>query len=676
MIALGLLGLIFAVSMLSWGSGGAWSDRVVGAARTLTGSGWPPLLFLLGALGIGRIARPWLGTIRGRWVIEIGIGLTITLSLIHLLGIAGLLNPISAWLLTGTGLLLLIGDVRRIGYANIACVGCEATTIAITCGGLLAVLMAVNPPGMLWGSEYGGFDALSYHLQLPREWIEQGRIWPSTHNVYSFLPGYVEGAYMHLALLTGGTITTHDARAAMSAQMLSAFMLILSAGCVGELARSSCARLLPSADAPVAGRLGIALTLGTPWLLVVGTLAYNEIAVVLLGACALSVAMRTDIGAWRRAVLCAVIVGGACSCKPTALFLLAPSVGIVLLACSPRRRWAVSTGLCVAVGAVTIAPWLIRNAIEAGNPVFPQLHDQLGRGHWTAAQHEIYAAAHRFDGTILDRFLLLVLPDPNGPDHVSRFRGLSNAQWGPIPLLGLFGLGWLLGTRATRRVGLVATLALAIPIVCWAMLTHNQSRFLIPLAPLLIVLAAIGVARIRWHLLRNAIASVLALGSVIWCVALALVQGGSSPFILIDLGPGVFMRESGVGTPPWTAVVNELTSDAETVYLLGDATPFYVTGDVRYNTVYDRWIIEDAIDAHPDDPARWSETLRAKGIDLVVVSFTEIDRYAQSGWLPDLIDPTKLIEWIDSLGQPIEVWSDPSTGAPLRAVFRIDGPTP
>jgi hypothetical protein len=44
----------------------------------------------------------------------------------------------------------------------------------------LAVLLlaACCPPGTLWRSEALGFDVLSYHLQLPREWLAGGRLAP------------------------------------------------------------------------------------------------------------------------------------------------------------------------------------------------------------------------------------------------------------------------------------------------------------------------------------------------------------------------------------------------------------------------------------------------------------------------------------------------------------------
>jgi len=671
--AFAVIGLIFAGVLLMRGQGGAWSSRAAVVLLTLLESGWSPLLYLLGALGLGRVVRTWVCEIPARWVIELGVGLTLTMWVTHLLGIGSMLNPVTAWGITGIGLVMLVPDLKRARAWDASSLTLTPIRVVIMCGAVLALIMACSPPGLLWGSEYGGFDALSYHLQLPREWIEQGHIWPSEHNVYSFLPGFVEGAYMHIALLMGGGMHTNGAQAAMSAQLLSAMMLIVSAGMIGALTCDCMKRLMPDADSRTSAMLGTALTLGTPWLLVVGTLAYNEIAVVLLGASALHLAIQTDIKAWKRAVLCGLIVGGASSCKPTALFLLAPTVGIVLLASMPNRHWVVATLLCCVLGALTISPWLIRNAIETGNPVFPQMQSVFGGGHWNESQHAIYESAHAFDGTILDRFAMLVLPDTGESDHVARFRGFTNGQWGLTPLLGLIGLVSLLMTRTTRRAGVVACLALCAPTVAWAMLTHLQSRFLIPQAPMLIVLGAMGIARIVNEPLRRTLSRVLSLFVLMWCIGLSLVQIQGNPFLVLDLGPALSIGGIEINEAPWTATLNQLTNEGDTVYLLGDATPFYVTGDVRYNTVYDRWLIEDAIERSPADPAHWTRSLRAMGVDFVVVSFSEIQRYANSAWLPDSIDIDQLIVWIDSLGEPIQVWSDPN-GVPLRAIFRISDP--
>ncbi len=670
MIVLIAVAIGFAAIVLMRGEGGPWGARVIALIENLILAGWAPALYLFAGAGYGRLIRRWIPAGSGHWCIELGFGLTALLSLTHLVGMLGFLTSVSAWVITGVGVVLWLPSLGGLRLSS-RVERVSPIHVAIVCGGMLALVMACNPPGVLWGSEYGGFDALSYHLQLPREWIEQGRVWPSDHNVYSYLPSYIESAYAHITLMMGGGMHADNGRAMISAQLLSAFMLIVSAGVIGELARRTSSRVLQGADANLAGRIGTALAFGTPWLMVVGTLAYNEIAVVLLGATALIVAMRSDIETWKSAILCGFIVGGACSCKPTALFMLAPSVGIVLLACAPRKQWVIATLGCVVAGAITIAPWLIRNELAAGNPVFPQMHAILGDGHWSEAQHAIYASAHAFEGSILDRFMMLVVPDANGIDHVSQFRGLTNGQWGLTPVLGVSGLVGMLVVMRTHRAGFVTLLVIGVPIVAWAMLTHVQSRFLIPLAPSLIVLGAVLIVRIANQPAREAAAKIVCIGALMWSIGHALIQNRGNPFVVFDLGPGYAMGAFDIDPMPWTGALNRIASDDDTIYLLGDATPIYVTGEVRYNTVYDDWLIADAMGAHPNDPGARTRYLRDEGIDLVMVSFSEIDRYARSGWVPDSLDPDQLIVWIDSLGSPIQVWSDPNTQIPSRAIFRL-----
>src|SRR5262249_31990042 len=68
----------------------------------------------------------------------------------------------------------------------------------------IALVAALVPPGILWGDEPHGYDVVEYHLQLPREWLEMGRVAPLTHNVFSYFPMNVEMNYLLAMHLRGG----------------------------------------------------------------------------------------------------------------------------------------------------------------------------------------------------------------------------------------------------------------------------------------------------------------------------------------------------------------------------------------------------------------------------------------------------------------------------------------
>jgi hypothetical protein len=272
----------------------------------------------------------------------------------------------------------------------------------------LAVLLvaAANTPGWLWDSEAGGYDALSYHLQLPQEWLMAGRIRPLAHNVYSYLPGYVESAFYALAVMMGessggsgrvGGLVAGEGLGVISCQMLSAGIAVMAAWMVGRLVRGACVRVGCERGAGGAGVFAAVFMLSTPWTVVVGSLAYNDLGVVLFFAAAMLAAIDEGGAAWRRGLVCGVLVGVACGCKPTALFMAGLPVGVVMVG-MPRkaREIAVMVAAGAAGGLVVVLPWLVRNWAYGGNPVFPLAASVFGAAHWSAEQVGRYGAGHAF----------------------------------------------------------------------------------------------------------------------------------------------------------------------------------------------------------------------------------------------------------------------------------------
>ena len=106
------------------------------------------------------------------------------------LGLAGWLNQATAWALPSAGLVTAIVRFARRGKA--ALVGAEDFLRAWLSARAGAGFgwqccrcyrsppsAATLPPGMLWHpDEPHGYDVVEYHLQIPREWYEAGRIIP------------------------------------------------------------------------------------------------------------------------------------------------------------------------------------------------------------------------------------------------------------------------------------------------------------------------------------------------------------------------------------------------------------------------------------------------------------------------------------------------------------------
>lgn len=677
--------LVGVLGVSAIGVGGAWVATVVGVASVWIASGALAGAYVAGAWGLGAAALRWMGDRAGAAWLAPAMGLGLMLALSHGLGVLGAFEwfgsggrRVVAGVPIGSGLVLLAMDLIKRRESENASV--HPAVLAAVPG--LAVLMvaAASPPGWLWASEGLGYDTKSYHAQLPAEWLAQGRLWPLEHNVYSFLPGYMEGAFYHLTAVVGTHPAAGSGVGLMAFQCLSAMVMVLAVVLIGRVclvcARDTDGRrpLTPKTGRggkrgePGAGALGsdqmglgiatavAALVLATPWMFVTGSLAYNEPAVLALGAGAMLAVLSSGTPHTVRWVLAAFLVGSACGAKPTALFMVGPVVGAVLVATTPVRAWAGCVGLGIVVGFVTLLPWLARNEAAAGNPVFPQLASVFGEGHWTSEQHERWASGHTFDGSVLDRVKLLFLPDPGGP-HLggTSMRGLLHPQWG---LLGAACFVAAVTAPFVRRHAVVVALAvgLGLQIIAWLALTHLQSRFLMPVVLAGAPLIAIVLARFGKLGLWLGLALAVLQGG--WGVLAYAKEGNGQPGLAIAPGVAVFAGQGNPKASPHGVVNFGLPDAAGRALLAGDAAPLYFLSNPIYTTTWDTGLLVEVIGANPGDPAAQAAALRAGGVRWLVVDEMELSRLRQSGWLHESLTPQTILQ-LAAQGSPLGYWPGP-----------------
>jgi len=676
-------------------------------------SGWPAAVYLLASVGLGGLIAPiWRGA-REDGALRLGVGLAAMLSVSHLLGVAGTDGILAAWIPLGVGLAAGcwsgIRWARAHGRPLVRSPGLWAIFWIVPLGVL--IVAASNPPGWLWQSEAYGYDVLSYHLQLAQEWIGGGQIEPVEHNVYSFLPGYVEAATWHLAQATGVAGQSADrwptgllaggGWRVFTAQYLHA-MIAVCAAWLGvratcraiELSRTGRASVEvderdvargASVDAGPVPMLAGALLLATPWTVVVGSMAYNEMAVVALGLAAMLAAGERALSPIVRGLLVGAMVGVACGAKPTALVLVGPAAGVALIAglwtSVPGGAWesrAGRLGRAVlaggAVGCAALLPWLVRNHMASGNPVFPQLAGVFGTGHWTDEQVERFAGAHFFDGSAGERLSMLVWPIGEAS------RGITHAQWGVMTIALIAGIVLSLARARSRAVAGVLGVGLALQIIAWMGATHLQSRFLVPTLIVAVPLVglgawwsgAIGARAGRWALAAAVVAQSWVLVAV-FATERPDGDGRGHPNRLLLGGTRWFTGEQAAlalerattqgerrrvveGLTP-EQHVNLFVERATPVYLLGGATPFYVRAPVVYHTTWDASPLGDAMRAWPEEPEAWTRALDRRGIGVVLVDRGELDRLGErDGWYDPAVTLDAVDAWIAGAGRVLRVW--------------------
>ena len=407
----------------------------------------------------------------------------------------------------------------------------------------VSCLCAMLPPGLLWGDEPNGYDVVEYHLQVPREWYEIGRIAPLTHNVFSYFPFNVEMHYL-LAMMT-----CHGPWAGMYlAQMMHvAFISLAVMAVYGLLADVSRTAATVAAVAMAA----------TPWCGLLASVAYDEGGYLLWGTLAVGLLLRREV------FLAAVMAGLACGAKWTA-------VPIVLLA-APVAVWATriisgrSVLLYWLIGVAVVSPWLLRNVAWSRDPVFPEMTGLFGKATWSDAQVQRWHDAH------------VPRADQQGiVAHVKAMNEQVFEDWRfgfvflPAGLLAA-ALCW----RDPRTDGMALILgALA---VFWLFFTHLQGRFFVLALPLSAML--IGRAAIRWP--RQSAACVCATGMIGLSLFLRrVVETDSRLFQLIGV--------SKLGG--FTPFAESPPAEDASVVLIGDAKAFWYqmpTPRLFYRTVFD-----------------------------------------------------------------------------------------
>lgn len=558
-------------------------------------------LWLLASFGWGNLL---LRTIRVRCdstslriATACGFGIGVMSLLILLLGLAGQFNRVAAWALIAVGLLLAIyflaPAIRAFKFDRSAKPNWLILFLLPTLS--LAVLWSFETPGLLWLDEPQGYDVTEYHLQVPREWYEAGRIAPLEHNVFSYFPMNVEMHYLLAMQLRGGPWDGMYLAQLMHALMFALGILALCSG---------------------ANRLAGLLMASVPWLLMLAPTAYNEGGLLLFGTLAIVWTLRAiQFKQIESFLLAGALAGFACGCKLTGITFLAsvPLVGLLLRAISFKQ-----SATFVVAGLLAFSPWLIRNMLWAGNPVFPEAAGLLGRGHFSEEQVQRWQDAH------------------SASPAERTFTGRLTATWRQLLADWRYGLVFFpltliaIGVSFRHPQSRLLIGLLLLQFIFWIGFTHLQGRFFLLAVPISAILIA-GVELAHWRTVVTVAAACSA------CVG------------WISLTHRAFDLPESLGTDHYEPIVRNsiLTPElASRIYdtsapiaLIGESRAFWFEipmSRLRYRTVFD-------VNAKPGDSLidAWAGSSVPAGANLIVVP-SELNRLADHySNLPPLTDEMK-----------------------------------
>jgi hypothetical protein len=333
-----------------------------------------------------------------------------------------------------------------------------------------------------------------------------------------------------------------------------------------------------------------------------------------------------------------VLAGAGCASKytvwPTTVVLFA----IVALVRGPsgRRVGFRAVAMMVGLTALLVAPWLVKNAIVTGNPIFPNAGAVFHSPYWSKIQdvqfqHEMgYGrGADRSVVNYLTLPLRLVTDDYTGSLGTAAFSASFMAL-----LLASMAFPWRRGEFKTA----VRILAIA-AFVFWC-LGSKQGRYMVAWVPVMIVAAAIPLAPLR----RRGAALVAVTIAV---VAVAIVQ--------IRLQPYPKEPVMDVFAVPRAELLSRNLCWDLTEYLNRTVPPGAGVLSFWENRLYflDRPFVTDGAYGAPTAMARLREagdahafarTLADEGITHVVINPYQYRSYMGNGYLYSLIDERDFTE--------------------------------
>lgn len=613
-----------------------------------------------------------------RFALGSGAGLS-AVSLATLgLGICGLLSGVLFWALIAATCLLEFWVTLRAKNRETLLPSIESTQLKTPSapGWLKWLILGICIPFvccMLLGSLLPptDFDVKEYHLGGPKEYFQAGRVKFLPHDVYTSFPFLTE-----MLSLLGMVLRGDWERGAYAGQaVLMAFAPLTALGVF-----CSTRRLAGSSAAWLAALIYLTI----PWTYRISIIAYTEGALccyVVLSMLAFQLWRSTTrhqssgLGAAQctgrnELLLLGFLAGSAVSTKYPGMILVAIPFALAVAfesTCLRNRRWVslfwnllfYGLGVVLAFG-----PWMAKNLMETGNPVYPLLYGLFGGVDWNPQMHAKWQAAH---------------PPGMLAGSWDDFAGVFYKNDWQSPLL--FGLAPLALLHRNRREVLGVLAYAAVLLAGWYLLTHRIDRFWVPMNSVMAVLAGCGLATAigtdRWLAVSPRVSSTRqkkmvapisdsspATSLVRWLI-IVLVAGSvfyqfgfiTTPLCGYNAYLSTYILAEEQTKTQSVKIVDWLTlPSGSKVLFVGEAELFNADFPYAYNTVFDENLLEEWTSTETA-PGVWelksADEIRKKfhseQITHLFINWNEILRYRTTYGYTDFVTPNRIAQ-LQNLG--------------------------
>ncbi len=360
----------------------------------------------------------------------------------------------------------------------------------ILCG-LFTFLLAAHVLSILilGGVPPVSVDALIYHLEIPRLYLEHGAVYEIPSIPFSYYPMNLGLLYM-IPLFFGNDIIP---------KYIHFFFALATAFLIG--------RYLKNKLNGVYGLAGALFFLTVPLIVKLSTVVYADLGLICFATAALLQILKWTENRFqfKYLVVSAICAGLAAGTKYTGLIVVL-SLGVLVVCLylkdNPERRFpgfrAVGFGLAFYfIALLVFSPWMIRNTVWTGNPVYPT-YDRIFNPENRSDEIPLVSGTlfesrrEMFNESLPQILLLPVRVFFEGRDgNPKRFDGVLSPFLFLLPFLVLLKSGGRSVFQRDKAVFLYFTLF----IFGYFLIATNmtQIRLIGPVIPSLVILSVFGV---------------------------------------------------------------------------------------------------------------------------------------------------------------------------------------
>jgi hypothetical protein len=479
----------------------------------------------------------------------------------------------------------------------------------------IAFALALLAGSALWLLPPYFYDTLVYHLGLPWSWLINGSFSTIPHNLFSHSP--LAGPTVYLLPVAVGV---PEAAAGLH-WMTFVVVLVAVVRVAGTLGAGRWRWLAP------------ALLVGcwhAVWIASVAAVDQLTVLGVVVGAQHLT-EMRGDRGPDR--VGLGMAWGLALATKYPAAVPVAALAAAALIVARGRRMAVVAGG---ALAVVFSSFWWVRNLVVTGNPLFPLLWNVFGGAGWSLGDDHRFQALVREGvqgGGLSSGLAHLVVP----PD------GLG---WWFLLALPLVMAAVVHRDEHRRNAGMLA-LAGCLAVVGW-LVSSQTTRYALPLAALVAVLAAAGIARLSRRVARVAVACI-ALGIAFGLANLAAFLAGPLGLDRLwrgEISADAWRHDVTVNDPaPLYRACNRVVPDGAKVLVVGEGRPWGCPRPHQVSSPYDLQLVQEVVERSAD-AADAAVRLRRAGWKYLGINWAEVSRLGGPNYrVLRFTDPSDASRW-------------------------------